>query len=200
MRYYRGDTVGDIHGQYFDLLRLFQYGGFPQDSNYLFLGDYVDRGKQNIETICLLLAYKIKYSESFFLLRGNHECENINRIYGFFDECKRRYNARLWKAFITCFNWLPLAAIIEDRIFCVHGGISDKMKTVEDVKLLERPFRIPPVGLICDLVWSDPDITVKKWSYNDRGISVTFGEPQVEQFLKANDFDLICRAHQASAE
>merc|ERR1711971_519520 len=115
---------GDIHGQYTDLLRLFEYGGFPPEANYLFLGDYVDRGKQSLETICLLLAYKIKYPENFFLLRGNHECASINRIYGFYDECKRRYNIKLWKTFTDCFNCLPIAALIDEKILCMHGGLS----------------------------------------------------------------------------
>lgn len=122
---------GDVHGQYYDLLRIFEYGGFPPEANYLFLGDYIDRGKQSIETVCLLLCYKIKYPENFFLLRGNHECAQINRIYGFYDECKRRYSIRLWRVFSDVFNCLPVAALIDEKIFCMHGGLSPELKNLD---------------------------------------------------------------------
>uniref|UniRef100_A0A672ZWE4 Serine/threonine-protein phosphatase n=1 Tax=Sphaeramia orbicularis TaxID=375764 RepID=A0A672ZWE4_9TELE len=166
---------GDVHGQYYDLLRLFEYGGFPPESNYLFLGDYVDRGKQSLETICLLLAYKIKYPENFFLLRGNHECASINRIYGFYDECKRRYNIKLWKTFTDCFNCLPVAAIVDEKIFCCHGGLSPDLQSMEQIRRVMRPTDVPDQGLLCDLLWADPDKDVLGWGENDRGVSFTFG-------------------------
>ena len=137
---------GDIHGQYYDLLRLFEYGGFPPEANYLFLGDYVDRGKQSLETICLLLAYKIKYPENFFILRGNHECASINRIYGFYDECKRRYNIKLWKTFTDCFNCLPIAAIIDEKIFTMHGGLSPDLNSMEQIRRVMRPTDVSPAS------------------------------------------------------
>jgi serine/threonine-protein phosphatase PP1 catalytic subunit len=187
---------GDIHGQYYDLLRLFAYGQFPPDSNYLFLGDYVDRGKQSLETICLLLAYKIKFPENFFLLRGNHECASINRIYGFYDDCKRRYNIRLWKTFTDCFNCMPVAAIIDEKIFCVHGGLSPDLENMEKVRRIPRPTDVPDQGLLCDLLWSDPEKQISGWGDNDRGVSFTFGSDVVTSFLEKFDLDLICRAHQ----
>ena len=187
---------GDIHGQYNDLLRLFEYGGFPPEANYLFLGDYVDRGKQSLETICLLLAYKVKYPENFFLLRGNHECASINRIYGFYDECKRRFSIKLWKTFTDCFNCLPIAALIDEKIFCCHGGLSPDLQNMEQIRRIMRPTDVPDTGLLCDLLWSDPDKDVQGWGENDRGVSFTFGPDVVAKFLNRHDLDLICRAHQ----
>merc|ERR1719222_1775379 len=187
---------GDVHGQYTDLLRLFEYGGFPPEANYLFLGDYVDRGKQSLETISLLLCYKIKFSENFFILRGNHECASINRIYGFYDECKRRYNIKLWKTFTDCFNCLPVAAIVDEKIFCCHGGLSPDLQSMEQIRRIMRPTDVPDQGLLCDLLWSDPDKDTMGWGENDRGGSFTFGAEVVAKFLHKHDFDLICRAHQ----
>mmetsp|Transcript_21874 Transcript_21874/g.67115 ORF Transcript_21874/g.67115 Transcript_21874/m.67115 type:complete len:344 (-) Transcript_21874:155-1186(-) len=189
-------VCGDIHGQYFDLLRLFEYGGFPPASNYLFLGDYVDRGKQSIEAVCLLLAFKVKYPENFFLLRGNHECQSINRIYGFYDECKRRYSPRLWRNFTEVFNVMPVAAIIDERIICMHGGLSPELHSLDEIRNLQRPCEVPDSGLLCDLLWADPEREQQGWDENDRGVSFTFGENVVAFFLRKYDLDLVCRAHQ----
>ena len=177
------------------MLRLFEYGGFPPESNYLFLGDYVDRGKQSLETISLLLAYKVKYPENFFLLRGNHESQTINRIYGFYDECRRRYSVKLWKAFTQCFNCLPVAAIIDDKIFCMHGGLSPDLKNPEQIHQFSRPMEVPDKGMLCDLLWSDPDQECLGWEDSERGVSYVFGANVVKNFLKNNNMDLICRAH-----
>ena len=193
-------VCGDIHGQYPDLLKLFEIGSFPPNTNYIFMGDYVDRGKQSIECICLLLAYKIKYEENFFILRGNHECGSINRIYGFFDECKRRYNVKIWKHFVDLFNCLPLAASIDDKIFIVHGGLSPELKLIENLNKIMRPTDVPEEGLICDLLWSDPEDNNQGWGENDRGVSCTFNEAVLKKFLEKNDLDLLCRAHQVVEE
>jgi serine/threonine-protein phosphatase PP1 catalytic subunit len=133
-------------------------------ANYLFLGDYVDRGKQSLEVVCLLFAYKIKYPENFFLLRGNHECAGINRIYGFYDECRRRFSVKMWKHFCNTFNTLPCCAVIDDKIICMHGGLSPELSQMEQIANLQRPCDVPDTGLLCDILWADPDpsITVSK--------------------------------------
>ena len=191
---------GDIHGQYRDLIRLFDFGGSPQKKQYLFLGDYVDRGKNSIECISLLLAYKVKYPKNIYLLRGNHESEMINRTYGFFDECRRRYNLRTWKIFSDCFNWLPIAALVNERILCMHGGISPDLQSLNNIKQIVRPTEVPDKGLLCDLLWSDPEKGAEDWASNSRGISVLFNENLVEKALDELDIDLICRAHQVVEE
>ena len=189
-------VCGDIHGQYYDLLRIFEHCGYPGEYNYLFLGDYVDRGKQSLETVCLLLCYKIKYPEKVTLLRGNHESSVTNRIYGFYDECKRRYNVRIWRSFTDLFNYLPVAAIIDEKILCMHGGLSPELKNLQNIQDITRPTEIPDNGLLCDLLWSDPDKEAVEYDENDRGVSVIFGEKVVTDFNKKNDLDLIIRAHQ----
>jgi serine/threonine-protein phosphatase PP1 catalytic subunit len=188
---------GDTHGQYQDLLRLFDVCKFPPRTNYLFLGDYVDRGGQSIETICLLFAFKISYPENFFMLRGNHECSYINRQFGFYDECIASYDVSLWRMFCDVFSCLPVAAVIDDKIFCVHGGISPSLTDLDQIRNIERPLEIPEDGLLCDLLWADPDPEAEDWDVNDRGTSYVFGASVLDDFLRRFGFDLVCRAHQA---
>ncbi|CAK8989945.1 unnamed protein product [Durusdinium trenchii] len=189
-------VVGDVHGQYFDLLRILEYGGDPGQRNYLFLGDYVDRGKNSIECVSLLFAYKVLHPENFFLLRGNHECASINRIYGFFDECNRRYTVKLWKTFGDAFNWMPVCASIDDRILCMHGGLSPELEDFDQIRSIQRPANVGEVGLLVDLLWSDPNPSVELWADNDRGVSFTFGPKVLNTFLQRHNLDLVCRAHQ----
>lgn len=198
-------VVGDIHGQYHDLLRIFNLCGYPPYTNYLFLGDYVDRGHKLLETILLLLCYKIKYPENFFMLRGNHESANITKIYGFYDECKRRLpliagSHKMWKNFVDVFNTLPFAATINDKIFCIHGGLSPDLKDLRQIEQLHRPTDIPDKGLLADLLWSDPDPQVRtfslsNWPKNDRGVLYCFGKKHVDYFLASFGMDLIVRGH-----
>ncbi|CCW65528.1 unnamed protein product [Phytomonas sp. EM1] len=195
------NLCGDIHAQFSDLLRLFDLGGFPPTSNYLFLGDYVDRGDRSLETICLLLAYKLLFPETFFLLRGNHETSSINRIYGFFDECKRRFSVKLWKRFTDTFNCMPVAAVVGDRILCMHGGLSPELHSLDQIRRILRPTDVADSGLLCDLLWADPaEEGAVGWGENDRGVSWVFGSDVVEETLRRFDLDLVCRAHQVVDE
>ena len=192
---------GDIHGQYYDLLRVFDILNYPPKSTFLFLGDYVDRGKQSLECLLLLLCLKIKYPTKIFLLRGNHESEALNKIYGFYDECKRRISIKCFKKITNLFNMLPITALINENILCMHGGLSKDLTDLEQLNKIVRPTEIPDDGLLCDLVWSDPsDELSENFGENERNISVTFSKKVVEEFNKNNNLDLICRAHQVVEE
>lgn len=188
-------VVGDIHGQFKDLMRILRLGGMPPKTSYLFMGDYVDRGKQSLETITLLLCLKLRFPENVFLLRGNHECASVTKVYGFYDECKRRASVKTWRNFVDVFNSMPIAAIVGERIFSVHGGISPYLGSLEDIENFKRPSDIPEDGLISDLLWSDPDPQVKEWSDNDRGVSVCFGQRSLDRFCRKFGFDLVVRGH-----
>ncbi|KAJ2258360.1 serine/threonine protein phosphatase Pzh1, partial [Coemansia sp. RSA 455] len=150
---------------------------------------------QSLETMLLLMCFKIKYPDNFFLLRGNHECANVTRVYGFYDECKRRCNVKVWKAFVNAFNALPVAAVVAAKIFCVHGGLSPDLATMDQVRQLPRPCDVPDHGVLNDLLWSDPSDTAADWEENERGVSYCFGKSVITEFLRRMDFDLICRAH-----
>lgn len=144
---------GDIHGQFRDLMQLFEIGGNPPDINYLFLGDYVDRGYDSVETLVYLLILKIRYPKRVYLTRGNHESEQITQTYGFYDECIRKYgSSKLWNTFIDLFNYIPLAALIDNQIFCVHGGLSPDIKNIQEIKDLDRFKDITQDQVVSDLL------------------------------------------------
>ncbi|KAL2540560.1 Serine/threonine-protein phosphatase BSL1 [Abeliophyllum distichum] len=203
-------VFGDLHGQFGDLMRLFDEYGFPSTAgdityiDYLFLGDYVDRGQHSLETITLLLALKIEYPENFHLIRGNHEAADINALFGFRIECIERMGESdgiwAWTRFNQMFNCLPLAALIEKKIICMHGGIGRSIHAVEQIEKLERPITMDAGSIVLmDLLWSDPteNDSVEGLRPNARGPGlVTFGPDRVTDFCKNNKLQLIVRAHE----
>jgi serine/threonine-protein phosphatase 2A catalytic subunit len=193
-------VCGDIHGQFMDLKELFRIGGSPPETNYLFLGDYVDRGYHSLRTVSLLFLYKLRYRDRITLLRGNHECRQITQVYGFFDECVRIYgNAEAWKLFTDTFDYLPLSAIIENQVICMHGGLSPSLECIDAIRQLDRIQEVPHEGPMCDLLWSDPDER-PGWGISPRGAGYTFGQNMSEQFNHVNGTKLIARAHQLVME
>ena len=196
---------GDIHGQYQDLIRFLRMTGLPPKHKFLFMGDYVDRGNNSIEVVALIFAMKILYPNHVYVLRGNHECKMVNMNYGFYHECAQRFpeNSGNGKDSINPFHIinstlksLPLASVINDKVFCVHGGLSPELKFIQDIEKINRFVDIPDSGLMCDLLWSDPKSTNENWPHNDRGVSYYYNEKNINEFLIRNDLDLICRAHQ----
>uniref|UniRef100_A0A6N2MLK4 Serine/threonine-protein phosphatase n=1 Tax=Salix viminalis TaxID=40686 RepID=A0A6N2MLK4_SALVM len=203
-------VFGDLHGQFGDLMRLFDEYGFPSAAgdityiDYLFLGDYVDRGQHSLETITLLLALKIEYPENVHLIRGNHEAADINALFGFRIECVERMGESdgiwAWTRFNQLFNCLPLAALIEKKIICMHGGIGRSINSVEQIEKLERPITMDAGSIVLmDLLWSDPteNDSIEGLRPNARGPGlVTFGPDRVTDFCKRNKLQLIIRAHE----
>ena len=181
-------------------MELFQVGGECPDTNYLFMGDFVDRGYYSVETFLLLLALKVRYPERITLIRGNHESRQITQVYGFYDECLRKYGSvNVWRYCTEVFDYLSLAAIIDNKIFCVHGGLSPSISTLDEIRAIDRKQEVPHDGAMCDLMWSDPD-DIPGWMVSPRGAGYLFGGEIVEKFNRENTIELICRAHQLVME
>ncbi|GMR41842.1 hypothetical protein PMAYCL1PPCAC_12037, partial [Pristionchus mayeri] len=189
---------GDIHGQFYDLMELFRVGGPVPDTNYLFLGDFVDRGFYSVETFLLLLALKVRYPDRMMLIRGNHESRQITQVYGFYDECQRKYgSAAVWRCCTEVFDFLSLSAVICGKVFCVHGGLSPSIQTLDQIRTIDRKQEVPHDGPMCDLLWSDPEDSVG-WGMSPRGAGYLFG--QDVGFCETNGVEMITRAHQLVME
>ncbi|KAK8896471.1 hypothetical protein M9Y10_014371 [Tritrichomonas musculus] len=190
--------VGDLHGQYFDLIRIFQKYGFPNIANYLFLGDYVDRGHDSLDIIVLLLTFKILFPNNIFLLRGNHECASVTSTYGFADECNKK--SRQYSNFLPVFQVLPIAAIIGNKIFCVHGGIAPSIESLDEIENFKRPSEVPSIGTMHELLWSDPSTQINGFGKNSRGSCMSFGAKAARDFLTKFGFEMLIRAHETVDE
>jgi diadenosine tetraphosphatase ApaH/serine/threonine PP2A family protein phosphatase len=189
-------VIGDLHGNLIDLLRiLYQFPG-PPDSKVLFLGDIVDRGPFSTEVTTLILALVCAYPDSVSIIRGNHEFPTVFYTYGFRDEITAVYeSSELWNHFQQVFAWMPIAAVVNDTCFCVHGGISEHFATVKSIARLQRPiYSFDGVGLT-DLLWSDPSMACEKYGHSPRGIGRTYGPGAVRVFLDTNNLLRIIRAH-----
>ncbi|XP_073983627.1 serine/threonine-protein phosphatase 4 catalytic subunit-like isoform X2 [Rhodnius prolixus] len=194
---------GDIHGQLPDLIELFTIGGELPWQNYLFLGDYVDRGYHSTEVFLLLIALKARYPTRIYLIRGNHETRDITQVYGFYDEVLRKYGSiNVWKECSQVFDMLPISASIVGKcnVFCVHGGLSPSIQRIDEIRVLDRFQDVPHQGEITDLLWSDPEDSKRGWESSPRGAGYLFGIDVSDKFRDANDIDYIARAHQLVLE
>jgi len=192
---------GDIHGQFYDLKELFKVGAECPDTNYLFLGDFVDRGFYSVETFLLLLALKVRYPDRITLIRGNHESRQITQVYGFYDECLRKYGSvNVWRYCTEIFDYLSLSALIEERILFLHERLTPEINTLDQIRVIDRKQEVPHDGAMCDLLWSDPEDGIEGWGLSPRGAGYLFGGNVVDQFNHTNKIDLICRAHQLVME
>ena len=196
-------VCGDTHGQFFDLLEIFRLNGYPSDTHaYLFNGDFVDRGSWSTEIALLLYAYKWLRPTKFWLNRGNHETDDMNRMYGFEGECKAKYNERVFKLFSESFSALPLATLIGKKYLTLHGGLfSDDKTSLDDIRKLDRFKQRQPgqSGLMMEMLWTDPQ-KVPGRGPSKRGVGLQFGPDVTKRFCEANSLEAVIRSHEVRME
>jgi len=165
------------------------------------MGDYVDRGYYSLETFIYLAVLKLKHADQVYLLRGNHECRQVNQMYGFYNQIQHNFgHAGIWDLCNKVFDLLPMAAVIDGKVFAVHGGLSKDIHLVENISIINRVDELPSKGPLCDLCWSDPDDEMEEWRENQRGAGWIFGKNPVKRFLQYNNLNLITRSHQMAME
>ncbi|KAK8939686.1 Serine/threonine-protein phosphatase 5 [Platanthera guangdongensis] len=194
-------VCGDVHGQFYDLLNIFELNGLPSEENpYLFNGDFVDRGSFSVEVILTLFAFKCMAPSAMHLARGNHESKNMNKIYGFEGEVKSKLSEAFVELFAEVFCCLPLAHVINDKVFVVHGGLFsvDGVK-LSDIRAIDRFCEPPEEGLMCEILWSDPQPQYGRGP-SKRGVGLSFGEDVTKRFLQENNLDLLVRSHEVKDE
>jgi len=194
-------VCGDTHGQFYDVMNIFEINGYPSPTNpYLFNGDFVDRGSFSVEVILTYFLFKMAYPDSIYLLRGNHETRNMTKIYGFEGEVKHKYDAKIYDLFLEVFGYIPLAAVINEKVFITHGGLSTEANvTLDDIKKIPRGCEPPESGLMSDLLWSDPQ-PFNGRSPSKRGVGYSFGPDITEAFLKRNKLETLIRSHEVKEE
>ena len=198
--------VGDLHGQFYDLLKCLEVGGNPENTKYLFLGDYVDRGSFSIEILLLLFSLKINFKNSIIMLRGNHECRQMTSNFNFKKECEVKYDSEIYNLFMDTFDCLPLSCLINEKFIGLHGGISPDLKKIEDLNMIKRFQEPKKTGLMCDILWSDPiekDEDAKNVLFlpnTTRNCSYIFGAKAARPFLEKNSYLSIVRAHETQLE
>lgn len=199
-------VVGDIHGQYYDLVKMMDIGGSPETRKYLFMGDYVDRGSFSFECVIYLYTLKISFPSTFLLIRGNHECRAMTAFFQFRDECFFKFDNEVYDRIMESFNALPISCLINRKFLCFHGGISPHLIRLDDISRIDRFAEIPSQGLFCDLLWADP-VDNEEGKLNDdftsnsaRGCSYYYGADALKIFLKRNNLLSIIRAHEVQID
>lgn len=195
------NVCGDTHGQYYDLLNIFKINGYPSENNqYLFNGDFVDRGSFSVEIVITLIAWKLLYPKSFFMSRGNHESKNLNKMYGFEGEVKSKYDLDIYEMFCQLFCSLPLCHVINNKIFVTHGGLFSKDNvSLKDITSIDRKREPPESGLMCEILWSDP-CKLNGRHPSKRGVGLSFGPDVTKKFLEYNKLDMVIRSHEVKQE